>query len=244
MAEAPETLLADLVTAHRILVAEGVLDAFGHISVRDPARSDRFWLSRATPPSRVVRQDFLPFTLDGDPDAEPGGALFSERFIHAAIYAQRPDVVSICHHHSPSLMPFCITDRPLVAVSQTGASIGPAVSRWDSRDEFGATAMLVNDMAQATSLARALGPNALVLMRGHGTTVTGSGLKELVFRAVHSCRDADTQLAAAPLGDLQPLSAEEIEMASPPAPPAVERCWSHWTAGLGGEADTTERSLR
>ncbi|MEW5421132.1 class II aldolase/adducin family protein [Amorphus sp. 3PC139-8] len=244
MLEAPEALLADLVTAHRILVGEGVLDAFGHISVRDPRRSDRFWLSRATPPSRVVRADFVPLTLDGEPAADPGGPLFSERFIHAAVYAQRPDVFSVCHHHSPSVMPFCIADHPLVAVSQTGASIGAEVSRWDSRDEFGATAMLVNDMAQAMSLVRALGSNSLVLMRGHGATVTGSGLKELVFRAVHACRDADYQLAAAPLGHLQPLSSEEIEMATPPAVPAIERCWSHWTAALDGDGKSTERSSR
>src|SRR5207244_6195830 len=43
----PQALIADLVTANRILANEGVLDGYGHVSVRNPANANRFFLARS-----------------------------------------------------------------------------------------------------------------------------------------------------------------------------------------------------
>lgn len=225
--------LADrLVLAHRILVAQNVLDAFGHASLRDPENPDQFWLGSALPPSRLTVDDLLAFDLEGAPVEPTAAALFSERFIHAEIYRARPDVQAICHHHASALMPFCIGGLRLAAVSQTGAFLGTQVPLWDSADEFGDTRMLVDNAAQAASLAAALGKGSLVLMRGHGAVVTGRSIEDMVFRGVYSCREAEAVFAAATVGGIQPLSAGEIAACGEPGPPAVARGWSHWTAVL------------
>lgn len=232
MSPAPRDLLHKLVLAHRILVKEGVLDAFGHASVRDPARLDVFWLGRAVPPIRTDVGALLAFDLDGAPVEPTDAALFSERFIHCEIYRARPDVHSICHHHAAALMPFCIGALRLSAVSQTGAFLGERVDLWDSADEFGPTRMLVDDTAQAASLARALGQRSLVLMRGHGTVVVGRSIEDMVFKSVFACREAHAYRAAAVFGPVDALSAGEIERCGEPGVPALQRGWLHWTADL------------
>ncbi|MEX0405917.1 class II aldolase/adducin family protein [Aquibium sp. LZ166] len=231
-------LVDTLVLAHRILVNEGVLDAFGHASVRDPDRPDVFWLGRALPPSRLGASDVLAFDLDSSPLEKTDTAIYSERFIHSEIYRARPDVHAVCHHHAPSLMPFCVGQLELSAVSQTGAFLGSKVTLWDSTDEFGPTRMLIDDPRQAASLARALDTQSLVLMRGHGTVVVGRSIEDMVFKAVYACRDADAYRAAAAFGAASPLSPAEIALCGEPGVPAIQRGWEHWTATLATHGDT------
>jgi ribulose-5-phosphate 4-epimerase/fuculose-1-phosphate aldolase len=232
--------LGNLATAHHLLVHQGVLDTFGHVSFRDPDRVDRFWLSRALPPNRVEVSDFLVFGLDGEPVEPSDAALFSERYIHSAIYALRSDVHSIGHHHPPTLLPFCLVQAPLIAVSQTGAFLGNGTPLWDSADEFGPTRMLVDTPDQAASLARALGDKSLVLMRGHGATVVGRSIKDVVFKSIYACHDASFQLAAATLGPVKPLSDGEIEKGRVPADTALNRGWDFWTRELGALVASSE----
>lgn len=225
-------LRREMVLAHRILVDQGVMEAFGHISVRHPEAPELFLLPSACAPSRVSLDDIIEFTLEGRPAQPTQAKLFSESIIHAAIYRARPDVMAVCHHHSPSIMPFCITGVALEPVSQTGAAMGAHVPFWDSRTEFGDTKLLVVTPEEADSLARALGPDWLVLMRRHGATAVGRSLRELVFRAVHSCRDADYQLRGRMLGPIEPLSPKERELAGQLRPDPINRCWQHWTTLL------------
>jgi ribulose-5-phosphate 4-epimerase/fuculose-1-phosphate aldolase len=236
MAKLPDALLRELALAHRILVNEGVLDPFGHVSMRDPEDPSRFWLARAVAPLDVMPSDFMAFGLDGEPVAPTREQLYIERWIHSEIYALRPDVRSVCHHHAAAIMPFCIATTPLVPVSQTAAFMGGPVPVWDSADEFGDTPMLVTNPAQAASLARGLGDRALVLMRGHGATVAGRGIRDAVYKSIYSCRDADYQRQATPLGALKPLSAGEIATVGHAADRALDRCWNHWSRAAEGMA--------
>lgn len=224
--------LQDLVLAHRILIGQGVLEAFGHISMRVPGNPDSFYLPVASAPSCLTPGHIRVFGMDGEPVRPTDEKLFSERFIHSAIYRARPDVHAICHHHSPSVMPFCVAGVTIEAVSQTGASMGPAVPLWDSRTDFGDTKLLVTTDEEADSLARGLGQAWMVLMLRHGATVVGRNLQELVFRAVHYCRDADHQLKAAALGPIQPLTLAERVLAGQLRDEPVARCWDHWKALL------------
>jgi ribulose-5-phosphate 4-epimerase/fuculose-1-phosphate aldolase len=236
MAGLSDALLHELTLAHRILVNEGVMDPFGHVSLRDPSDPSRFWLARAVAPLRVVPSDFLAFGLDGEPVSPTREPLYAERWIHSEIFARRPDVMSVCHHHAAAIMPFCIASAPLIPVSQTAAFMGGPVPVWDSADEFGDTPMLVTNRAQAASLARTLGDRAVVLMRGHGATVAGRSVRDTVYKSVYSCRDADYQRRAAPFGALKPLSPGEIEAVGHAADRAVDRCWSHWSRAVEDDA--------
>ena len=103
-----KALIGELVTANRILANEGIVDSFGHVSVRHPKDNNVYLLSRARAPELVEAKDILAYTLDGDPveaKKAEGLAPYIERFIHGAIYEARPDVQSVVHNHSPSTIP-------------------------------------------------------------------------------------------------------------------------------------------
>ena len=227
-----QTCLAELAVANHICAHEGIIDAFDHMSARHPFHSNRYFLSRCRPPELIDVCDLIEFTLDGDPVNSANVEMHSERAIHGEIYRARPDVMAVCHHHCSSILPFCIMGERMVPVYHLGASIGPEVPFWDQRDEFGDTSLSVKSAREGASLARALGQNALVLMR-HGATVVGSSLSELVFRTVYSCRNAEYQIKAMLVGRMSTLSPGEIEMAgSLTNQPGVDRAWEYWVKRL------------
>ena len=234
MAESLNQLRRELSVANRILAREGVLDAFGHVSVRHPADRGRFLLSRSRAPELVEPGDIMEFTLDSAPTKPTNLRLYSERVIHSEIYKLRPDVIAVCHHHAPAIMPFVITGKDIVPVFHLGAALGAKAPFWDQRDEFGDTNLLVVKPEEGRSLARALGPHWMVLMRRHGASVAGRSLHELVFRTVYSVRNAEFLLQAKSLGEIGALSPGEIERAAAfnLGDGPVERAWEYWTRRL------------
>jgi ribulose-5-phosphate 4-epimerase/fuculose-1-phosphate aldolase len=105
---------------------------------------------------------------------------------------------------------------------------------WDQRDEFGDTDLIVAKPEEGRSLARALGPHWLVLMRRHGATVVGTSMEEMTFRAVFSCRNAEMQREAQTLGNASGLTEIEVQKAGAfnLEPRPVARAWEYWTARL------------
>lgn len=225
-----DEIKAQVALANRILVGEGVLDVFGHVSMRDPTDPGRYWLSTAIAPVLVQPKDVMAFTLDSQPVVKTVEPLYSERVIHGAIYQARPDVNAICHHHAAAIMPFSISGVAIVPVSQLGATLGRKVPFWDSRDEFGDTNLLIVRDDEAASLARALGPHWAVLMKRHGATNVGRSLKELVFRSVYFCRNAEEQRGALALGAVDALSPGEIDKGLEIRPSPLNRAWDSWAA--------------
>lgn len=217
----------------RILANEGVMDAFGHVSLRHPERPDRFFLPRARAPELVQPEDVVEFDMDAQPAEPVAAALFSERALHAAIYRARPDVGAVAHHHSPSVLPFCLTGTRLQPVTQLGAVIGFDVPLWDSRTRFGATNHLVVTREEADDLAAALGDRIMVLMRRHGATVVAGNVQELAFRTIYGCRNAETQYRAALLGAVDTLTEDEVALAAAYPPSALQRAWELWSARIG-----------
>ena len=227
-------LRRDLATAYRIVANEGILDAFGHISVRHPGNPQRYFLSRSRAPGLVQPDDILEYDLDSNPIVPPVTRPYSERVIHGEIFKARPDVNAVCHHHAPSIMPFAISGTPLVPVFHLGAAMGRSAPFWDSRDEFGDTNLLVVKPEEGASLARALGEHSVVVMRRHGATVVGGGLRELVFRTIYSAKNAEHQLAAHMLGHVSPLTDREADMAGELnlAPGPLARAYEYWVRRL------------
>ena len=131
--------LRHLVVANRILAHEGVVDAYGHVSVRHPDSPDRFLLARSRSPELVTMEDVLEFGLDGEPIDPDGPPPYAERYIHAAIFEARPDVQSVIHNHAQELIPFSVTGVPLRPMFNTAGRIGAEVPSWDIRDKFGDT---------------------------------------------------------------------------------------------------------
>jgi ribulose-5-phosphate 4-epimerase/fuculose-1-phosphate aldolase len=227
-------VIEDLCVANRILSHEGVLDAFGHVSVRHPTDPNRYLLARSRSPLLIEPDDILEYKLDSEPVKRTSVRLYSERVIHGAIYQARSDVMAVCHHHAPSVMPFCISGKPIVPVFHLGATIGEQTPFWDQADEFGDTNLLVVKPEEGQSLARALGRHWVVLMRRHGATVAGTNLKELVSRSIFLCQNAEYQMKAYLLGAPAPLRPGEVKLAGSinVMPSVVARTWEYWSTRL------------
>src|SRR5262245_27411249 len=210
---------------------EGVLDAFGHVSMRHPGDPNRYLLSRSRAPELVEPGDVYEFTLDSEPVGAPSSVrMYGERVIHGEIYKARPDVMAVCHHHAPAFMPYCVSGEEVVPIYHLGAVIGAKAPFWDQRHDFGDTNLLVIEPAEGASLARALGPHWVVVMRRHGATVAGRSLRECVFRTIYSCRNAEYLTQAKMIGRPSPLNAREIERAEVYnlGEGPVSRAWEYW----------------
>ena len=227
-------IIEELAVANRILGHEGVIDAFGHVSIRHPDDPGRYLLSRSRSPLIVEPDDILEYSLESEPVTPPDVQQYSERVIHGCIYQARPDVMAVCHHHALAVMPFAIAGKPIVPVFHVGGAIGAEVPFWDQYDEFGETNLLVVKPEEGRSLARSLGGNSVVLMKRHGATVVGASLRELVSRSIYLCWNADYQFRASLIGTPQPLHPGEVKLAGAinVKTTAAARTWEYWSVRL------------
>jgi HCOMODA/2-hydroxy-3-carboxy-muconic semialdehyde decarboxylase len=199
-ADAPAPLIEDLVAGNRILAMEGVLDGMGHISVRHPARTDRFYLARSMAPELVTAADILEYDLEGSAIDARDRTSYLERFIHSEIYKARPDVRAVVHCHTPSLIPFAASDVPLRAMYHMAAFVADGVPVFDIRKAAGVTDLLVRDAALGKALAQVLGQKPAALMRGHGAVVVAASIPNAVGRSIYLDVNARAQAQAIALG--------------------------------------------
>jgi HCOMODA/2-hydroxy-3-carboxy-muconic semialdehyde decarboxylase len=225
------------VVANRILANEDVVDAYGHVSLRHPEDPKRFFLARSLAPELVEPGDIMEFDLEGNALGGDERQPYLERFIHAAVYEARPDVMSVVHAHAEDVLPFGITTAPLRPVIHSGSFMGAQVPVWDIRDRFGDTNLLVTNMAQGRDLAKSLERNQVALMRGHGFVAAARSLIEVVRMSVYVPRNARVQLNAARLGgEVTPLSRGEIDARNAgykPYSPETWRAWEYWATRAG-----------
>ncbi len=206
-------LMEDLVAASRILARQGVVDAFGHVSVRHNLDPNRYLVARSLAPALVTADDIVEYDLDSNPVNLNGRGQFSERFIHGSIYKARPDVIAVVHNHSPSVVAFSISSRPLRPVYHMPAFIGDVLKVFDIREEVGITDILVRDADRGRALVEVLGNEPAVLMRGHGVAIVGDSLPLAVGRSVYLELNARIQSQAIALGgDITYLDPEESRM--------------------------------
>lgn len=234
-----DAVIADLVTANHILTAQGIVDGFGHISRRDPERKDRFLMSRSRAPGMIEPDDIMDFDIAGTPIDARGRSVYIERFIHAAIYAARPDVHSVIHEHSKGLLPFTVTNRPLRPLTAAGAAFGQEVPVWNIHDKFpDSKNVAVTRLDIGEDLARKLGSGPAVLMRGHGVAIAGPSIRVAVFLAIMLENEAKVSIEALQLGDLdyRPLAeitATQRTLNAPEIPESVNRLWEDWCRTAG-----------
>jgi ribulose-5-phosphate 4-epimerase/fuculose-1-phosphate aldolase len=229
----PLTLIDDLVTANRILANEGVLDGYGHVSVRNPANPNHYFLARAGAPGLVTAADIVEYDLDSQPVAGGAGAANSgylERFIHGEIYRARPDVMAVVHSHSAELIPFADTGVALQAMHHMGFFIGQGVPVFEIRKFAPESNMLVGTPALGKALASTLGAKTAVLMRGHGAAIAAASLRLVVGMSYYLNLNARLQYQALQLGGgkVTYLDAAEAKNAAQ----TYERSWDYWKSRL------------
>ena len=219
----------DLVLANHILVNEGVLDGFGHISVRDPEHPDRFFIARSMPPALVQLADLVTCNLDGEVIAPAGAKTYVERFIHSEIYKARPDVHSVVHSHSPAVIPFGVTGARLRPICHMSGFLGATVPVYEIRRDAGETSdLLIRNQALGRALADSLGSATVALMRGHGSVTVGVSIQQAVFRAIYTENSARLQLEASRLGEINFLTDGEAQATSDMNDQHLDRPWQMW----------------
>jgi HCOMODA/2-hydroxy-3-carboxy-muconic semialdehyde decarboxylase len=225
-----ENRIADLIVGNRILANEGVLDGFGHISVRSESNPKHFYMARGRAPGLVSREDIMEFDERSEPVDQQGRRMYGERYIHGEVLAARPDVNAVVHSHSPDVLPFTVTKAPFKALIHMAAFIGDQpVPVFEIRDVLGDdNRMLVTENRTGAALAKVLGDRAVVLMRGHGMTVAAADVKLVVLRAIYTQLNARIENAALRLGEPTFLNGFEAQRTDP-----VDRPWEVWEAGAG-----------
>jgi HCOMODA/2-hydroxy-3-carboxy-muconic semialdehyde decarboxylase len=223
--------IADLAAASRILAAQGVVDGFGHVSMRHPQAPDRYLMARSIAPALVTPDDIVEYDLDSNPCHADVRGGFLERFIHGEIYKARADIMSIVHSHSPSVIPFGLVGVPMQAMFHNAAFIAAGVPVFDIRKKFGATDLLVSSAPKGVALAAVMGRKDVVLMRAHGSVACGPTLQTAVFRAVYTEVNARIQHWTAALKGGAPIAAldqEEGLLADAVNQAAGMRAWDLW----------------
>jgi HCOMODA/2-hydroxy-3-carboxy-muconic semialdehyde decarboxylase len=224
-------LMADLAAAGRILVTQGVMDGFGHVSLRHPAAPNRYFMARSIAPALVTPDDIIEYDLDSNPCNANGRGSFLERFIHGEIFKARPDVMSVVHSHSPSVIPFGLVNVPMQAMFHNAAFLAAGVPVFDIREKFGATDMLIGNGAKGVALAQVMGKKDIAMMRAHGSVACGPTLQTAVFRAVYTEVNARVQHWTIALGGGAPVAAldsEEGLLADAVNQTAGMRAWDLW----------------
>ena len=230
--------IADLAAASRVLVAHGVVDAFGHVSVRHPHSPERYLMARSIAPGLVTPDDIIEYDLDGNPCNANGRSSFLERFIHGEIYRARADIHSIVHSHSPSVIPFGLVGVQMQAMFHNAAFLAEGVPVFDIRKKFGATDMLVSDAPKGVALAAVMGKKNVALMRAHGSVACGPTLQTAVFRAVYTEVNARIQHWTAALKGGAPIAALDLEegrLSDAVNQTAGIRAWDLWRSQVRGE---------
>jgi ribulose-5-phosphate 4-epimerase/fuculose-1-phosphate aldolase len=229
-------LVDDLVAANRILAHYGVLDGFGHVSARHPEHPDRFLLSRSLAPELVTAADIMTFGADSEPVGGDARQPYLERFIHGEVYRARPAVMAVVHSHSPSVIPFAASSVKLRPIYHMGSFLGAGAPVFDIRRRFGCTDMLIRNVAQGAALAESLGPDAVVLMRGHGFVAVGDSVPVAVFRAMYTETNAAIHSKAIALGgEVTPLEPDEALLSEATNRSVVMRPWTLWRRKVMGE---------
>ena len=224
-----QALIDELVIGNRILSHQKVVDAFGHLSMRHDKDPTRYVMSRHLAPGLVTATDLVIFDLDSKPIAETGKRYSRERFIHGEIYKARPEIMAVIHCHAPELIPFGVTrGRLLQPIFHMSGFLGAGVTTFDIREAAGMTNMLVRTPELGQALARSLGDKPVVLMRGHGATMVGKSIKQVVYRAIYAALNARMQMDALRLGEPMFLADEEAEKAAQANDGSLDRAWNYW----------------
>ena len=233
-APAPAGLIEDLVAGNHILTTEGILDGYGHISVRHPGNPARFLLARSVAPELVTAADIIEYGLDGEPIDAKGRASYKERYIHSEIYRSRRDVNAVVHCHTPSLIPFADSTVPLRPMYHQSAFLAAGVPVFEIRQTAGMTNMLIETVALGRALAKVLADKPALLMRGHGAVVVADTIPNVVGRSIYLDLNARIQAQAIALGGkITYIDPEEAKKYA--ASDNYSRAWELWKRKAAGK---------
>jgi HCOMODA/2-hydroxy-3-carboxy-muconic semialdehyde decarboxylase len=216
-----------------MLTMNGVLDAYGHVSVRSGRDPKHFFLASHIPAGTVTRDDIIEYDLDSNQVGGQPAIGYTERFIHSEIYRARPDVMAVVHCHSPDVIPFTVTNVPLRPLLHMAAFLGGPIPVFEIRNAGGITDLLIRDPALGRALAKTLGDNTAALLRGHGAVVVAPSLHVVAGRSYYLAVNAKVQQQAIALGGGKVTYLDPGEACKALPQDGYERTWELWKKQLG-----------
>jgi ribulose-5-phosphate 4-epimerase/fuculose-1-phosphate aldolase len=182
---ADKALCEDVATANRIIERFGLSSAFGHVSARVPG-TDTFVLPTRRSPGLAQADKLLLLNTEGKllaGDGQPN----SEFWIHARIYAARPDVGGVVHAHPPGCI--CLTQigQPLRVVFNNSSAFRKGVPEYE---RIG----LIRSRELGDLVAKRLGSGIAVMMRGHGMSAALPDVRAATVIACYMEETASMQL--------------------------------------------------
>jgi L-ribulose-5-phosphate 4-epimerase len=199
-------LRAQVATATRLMVMEGLIDYSGHVSARAPGRDAFFIQPGIQPRSDVSPESLLLVGFDGKV-IEGEGRPPVEIPIHIEIYKARPDVEAVVHSHMELAIMFTMME---------GVQLKPMRARairWRSGIPMDDDPSHIKTAEQGAKLARTLGPHHACLMRAHGSVLVAESVPALLVDAVHFDENARAQMTVMQAGrEPKALTDAELEM--------------------------------
>jgi ribulose-5-phosphate 4-epimerase/fuculose-1-phosphate aldolase len=225
--------ISDVVAANRILAMEGVLDGFGHVSIRNPLNPQHYFMSRSIAPATVTADDIIEHNLQNaavnEKDLEK--KLYYERWIHGEVYKLRPDVHAVVHSHSPTVVPFASTKTRLRPLLHNACFLGFGTPVFEIRDLMPDSDLMIGTAELGRAMAEKLGKRAeVVLLRGHGNVVVGPSIQIAVYRAYYTEINARQQLQAETLdrGNVVYMNDAECATTDKIMQASAGRPWDLW----------------
>jgi ribulose-5-phosphate 4-epimerase/fuculose-1-phosphate aldolase len=221
-----------VVMANRILANEGLLDALGHVSLRNPEDPKTFFQARSLSPLEVTREDILEIDLDASVVTKTTMRPYGERVIHASILKARPEMNAVFHGHPASVIPFSVTGVPLRPVTHVGSFLYQGAPVYDDYEP--GRGMLISTKQEGERMAKHLGDKRVQLLRGHGCNVVAESLPHLVASAIYLRDNAIIQMQSLQLGrEVKYIPGEAGKEAMETAlfdSLPLERMWGYWVA--------------
>jgi L-fuculose-phosphate aldolase len=213
----------DLLTALRILEANGIIDFNGHASQRQG--SGALINSGRSVRSRLNDADLV--AVDENGEGRPGAdAPPMEVHLHMAIYRSRPDVGAIVHGHPTWSTLLSSTGTPYAPVYPQGSLLGTL--------PIFASPRSINKPDVGRQVAELLGGGHAVLLRAHGMVVAAADIRTATVLSLYLEENAKRQCLSAPLGQPYRFSPEEIEAsrAGLNKPNLFTKAWDYYAAKL------------
>ncbi len=210
--------------ACRVLVGEGLVEAYGHVSARLPG-SSRFVVTPRRAPSLLRGpEDLLVMDLEGrcvEGEGEPP----LEVWMHTEVYRRRPQVGALCRTHGFAGTAWSTLGEPLRPVHGFGAFLGAEVPVFS-------TPFLITDASLGAAVAETLGSGEAVLLRGNGQLVAGHTVGEACVKAIFLEQSARIHLAARAAGRPLVWTPEEVARRTGPDVPYDHygRAWAYYRA--------------
>jgi len=224
-----DELRRDVALANRIAHAAGLVTAFGHISARVPDAPDTFLFPTRASPALADPKRLLVLDLDGNRrsgEGEPN----TEFWIHARIYAARPDVQAVAHVHSPACVVLGQIGIPLLPLHNHGGMFAEGVPLFEPIG-------LIRSRQLGDHVAATLGDHRAMFLRGHGANVAEVNVRRAAVVASFLEEAADMQLralaaAGGRLDALRVFTTEETELLAEQldASGPMNRAWEYYVA--------------